>query len=287
MSLDSPITINLDLTKPITTLVERTFDLVGVLHEPTRIKKRAEADAEAKLILAKADMKVGAVEQRAIQRMVREETRRQQTMESILDKSLPQLSETSTPESLSDEWILHFFEKCRNATTDEMQNLWSRILSGEANKPGSYSKKTVSLLAEIERTDAELFGRLVDFVWTIGDRSIPLITNAVDKIYTNHGVSFDDIKHLESLGLLSFDPLSGFALTLSGTKETTEVTIALVYASTVYTIEVPADKKLPVGKVMLTRPGYELLSICAPTPVGGIQKHVRDFYQSSGLKLQG
>ena len=36
-----------------------------------------------------------------------------------------------------------------------MQSLWSRLKTGEANKPGSYSKNTISIISNLEKSDAQ------------------------------------------------------------------------------------------------------------------------------------
>ena len=51
---------------------------------------------------------------------------------------------------------------------EEMQNIKSQVLSGEANSPGSFSKRTVNLLSDLDKKDAELFQTLCRFVWLIG-----------------------------------------------------------------------------------------------------------------------
>ena len=51
-----------------------------------------------------------------------------------------------------------------------MQILWARVLAGEANAPGTYSKRTVNLLSDFDKSDAELFTKLCGFGWhdTVG-----------------------------------------------------------------------------------------------------------------------
>ena len=48
--------INLgDLAKPIDTLIHKISDATGVLYEPTRIRRKAEAESDAAIISAKAE----------------------------------------------------------------------------------------------------------------------------------------------------------------------------------------------------------------------------------------
>src|SRR5438132_11151718 len=89
-----------------------------------------------------------------------------------------------------------------------MQGLWSRVLAGEANSPGTYSKRTVNFLSDLDKNDAELFTKLCGFAWLIGNL-VPLIYDEQQEIYNKFGVNFNTLSHLESIGLIQFQ-LLGF-----------------------------------------------------------------------------
>ncbi len=46
---------------------------------------------------------------------------------------------------------------------EQMQALWAKILAGEANGPGRFSKKTVNIVASLDKSDAEAFTTLCGF----------------------------------------------------------------------------------------------------------------------------
>lgn len=127
-------------------------------------------------------------------------------MEQITSKAIPQLNEDGNPDSMEDDWITNFFDKARIVSDDEMQMLWSCVLAGEANRPGTYSKRTVNFLSDLDKSEAELFSKLCGFAWDIG----PLIFDEKGEIYNREGVDFGTLTHLDSIGLIQFNPLSGF-----------------------------------------------------------------------------
>ncbi|MCH7573175.1 MAG: DUF2806 domain-containing protein, partial [Planctomycetes bacterium] len=43
----------------------------------------------------------------------------------------------------------------------------TQSLAGEANNPGTFSKRTIGFLGDLEKSEANLFTRLCGFVWTI------------------------------------------------------------------------------------------------------------------------
>jgi Protein of unknown function (DUF2806) len=50
---------------------------------------------------------------------------------------------------VNDDWITNFFDKCRIVSDEEMQQIWAKVLAVEANKPGTYSKRTVNFLSSV------------------------------------------------------------------------------------------------------------------------------------------
>jgi hypothetical protein len=159
-----------------------------------------------------------------------------------------------------------------------MQQLWSRILAGEANTPGSFAKRTVNLLGDLEKTDAELFNLLCCFGWTF-DYFMPLVFDVKHTIYRGHGITFASLSHLETLGLVRFDPLGGFVRT----KLPRTVTVSYYGRTLDLRLAKDDENDLPVGNVMMTRAGLELARVCQTEAVEGFFEYVHDQWAASGL----
>ncbi len=198
-----------DLSKPANTLIEKVSSAIGGVFQPWQIKRVAKAEAEASLIKAKADIEITDLHRRALNRFVEEEANRQENMEEITKRSIPLLTENSTPENIEDDWVTNFFDKSRIVSNEEMQTIWASVLAGEANKPGSFSKRTVNLLGDLDKRDAELFQTLCRLGWIFGGFT-PLIFDSQAPIYNDLGINFSSLSHLDSLGLIQFNSLSGF-----------------------------------------------------------------------------
>ena len=156
--------VNLNaLSKPADTLIKKVSDAVGGLFAPYQITRVAKAEAKASLIKAESDIQITDLHRRAMHRFVEEEAKRQSNMEDITTKALPQLSDTADPSQIEDDWVTNFFDKCRIVSDDDMQNLWSRVLSGEANVPGTYSKRTVNFLSDLDKNRGKTIQRFVRF----------------------------------------------------------------------------------------------------------------------------
>lgn len=246
-----------DLSKPATVLVKKVCNAVGVLYEPTRIRKRAKAEADAAKTAALANIEISALEQRAVQRLIHQEARKQENIEAITAQAADALPDDADVENLDEDWVAHFFKNCDTVSDKEMQTLWSSLLSGEATKPGSYSKRTVDLVASMDKWEAELFTKLGQFCWHLGD-FVPLIYDEKERVYTDRGVGFTELKHLDAIGLISFSPSSGYQR-MNLAKQTW-----VLYYGMPIALEFVNDNKnvLTVGKALLTQMGQQLLPIC-------------------------
>jgi hypothetical protein len=253
-----------DLTKPATVLVEKISEALGGIFKPYRIVRVAKAEAEAEQIQAESQIQVTDLQRRALYRFLQEEAKKQSNIEAITQRTLPLLEEKALPQNVEDDWITNFFDKCRIVSDDDMQRLWSRILAGEANSPGTFSKRTVNLLADLEKTDAELFTHLCGFCWTQEDEQFPLVFGTRAEPYSRSGIHFDSVCYLESLGLVLFP---GTQFQREGLPRKT--LFSYHNRPLELTFGKDANNVLPIGYVLLTRAGQELARVSGSLPVDG------------------
>lgn len=248
--------INLgELSKPATVLIEKVSDAIGVVYEPTRIRRRAKAEADAERTRALVNIEISEHQELALQRMIQEEGKRQTNIQSITAQAAEQVREDAKPDELEDDWISNLFEKCRNISDADMQTLWSKILAGEANKPGSFSKKTVNLLPNLSKSDAVLFTNFCSYVWSMPDL-VPLVFDSEHEIY-NKGSRFADLMQLQDLGLVTYS-FPGF----KRTPQSRKMFAAYYGKAFILDLENEPNNELEIGYVLLTSAGKELATIC-------------------------
>jgi hypothetical protein len=263
-----------ELSKPADTLIKKVSKAVGGIFEPYQIKRIAKAEAEAMVIKAQGEIQITDLHRRAMHRFVEEEAQRQKNIEDITAKALPQLSAGAKPDAVADDWITNFFDKSRIVSDAQMQDLWSRVLAGEANAPGSFSKRTVNFLSDLDKVDAKIFSDLCGFVWVIGPY-FPLVFDAHAEIYNRNGVTFDSLTHLDNIGLIKFDNLAGFA------RRGLPKKFPAYYYGRPLLLEMPEDteNQIEVGKALMTQTGSELAPICGSKPVAGFWEYVCDTWK--------
>jgi len=263
-----PVNININ-SETANLLIKKISAAAGILYEPHRIKKKAKAKADVAVIEAESKVKVSDIERIAMIRFVKEEGVRQSNMEQITSKALPLLKDNSKPDAIENDWITNFFDKCRITSDQEMQTLWAKVLSGEANAPGTYSKRTVNFISDLDKSEAQLFSQLYGYGWQIGN-VIPLIDDVENEIFKKSAINFNTLSHLESIGLIQFEPLTGF----KRLKLPKRISVLYYVEPFILTFPKDTDNELETGKIMLTKIGEELGPICGSNPVSGYKEYI-------------
>lgn len=269
------------LSKPANTLVEKVSDAVGEIARPWQIKRVAKAEADAKKTQALADVEVTEIEQRGLIRLAREQGQQQENIEQITYNALPHLSENANPESIEDDWLVHFFDRSRIVSDEEMQTLWSKILAGEANDPGAFSKRTVDLVASLDKTDAQMFTRLGTFVWKISDGFSPIIFDHSHKVFAASDIKFFHLSHLDDIGLVDFDPVVGFHFNRSGRF----MSVSYHGREIVIDFQKVEGSQLKIGTALLTQIGKQLTPLCGANPSEGYFSFVLSEWLSKGIAV--
>lgn len=264
-----------DISKPADTLIKKVSKAVGGVFAPYQIKRLAKAETEAAIIKAEGEIQITELHRRAMHRFVEEEAQKQKNIEDITNKALPDLNENADAEKMEDDWVTNFFDKSRIISDTEMQDLWARVLAGEANTPGTYSKRTVNFLGDLDKTDADLFAKLCGFGWVIGN-VVPLVFDIQAEIYNKNGINFNTLIHLESIGLIQFNNLSEYQrLKLPKSFE-------VFYYGSPLVLEMPKeeDNALSLGHVLLTKTGQELAPICKSKPIPDFVDYVKEKWKA-------
>jgi hypothetical protein len=171
-----------------------------------------------------------------------------------------------------------------------MQQLWAKVLAGEANTPGTFSKRTINLLASLDKSDAERFQAVCRFNWGGLTTLAPLIFESNHEIFREQGINWDMLKHLDEIGLLSFEMGLSYGRAVPVKPLTEENWADFIYAlnygdkyCAVY-CGTP-DGRLNVGRVKLSRAGAEIAALCAHEPVAGYFDYVVGFWRNAGAKV--
>ncbi len=279
MSSDEKSLLNFSgLAQPANMLIEKISDAIGVLYEPRKIIKLAQAQAYAELIKFNGMLRLSELELRAIQSHVNREAFKQGNIEQITANAISSLSPDSNPGEISKDWLSYFFNHCDSISEPEMQRVWGEVLAKKAKNTSGYSKKTISTLAVLESSDAESFTKFCSFAVALDKNPDLFILDIDDSYYRSQGVNYGTALHLESMGLVHYSS-EGFAVSVDSQRNQDTPdnchSIPMSYFGRQLEMVIPISETenltedkvdISTGQVNFTAVGRELFTLCLAQP---------------------
>ena len=193
--------------------------------------------------------------------------------------------------NLSPDWAVHVREGIENTSEPYMQSLWAKILGGEAEHPGSFSKQTISIVKNMSKEDALMFTRFCQFAWkwktNENEGGSVLLVYYPNREEMYHGF-FPMADHLQYLGLISYF-YSGFA-DFAARIHYFDAPPLWEYHGDQVRIDIPQvqDGKhagkysMNVGHVIFTKAGEQLRHICNPLRNDDFFQYILERWQRIG-----
>lgn len=125
-------------------------------------------------------------------------------------------------DEIDPSWIEAFRDYAEHAVDETAQRTWAAILAGEMERPGSVSRRTMSILNSMGRSEAEAFrkicGLTTHFLPAVDKGNAPdslMIALSLDENYRSYNcgeVTVDEIGVLDSLGLIDKGLVANFPI---------------------------------------------------------------------------
>ena len=175
--------------------------LIGVQAEADSLRLIANAQADARRsLVAQDEMGRGVMDigpDGIQQRIQFQERKRQANITSVVQDAATELGDKEAPNHEPDpDWTARFFDCVQDVSSEDMRNLWAKILSGEVEEPGRTSLRTLDILKNMTKVDAEKFSNICDFV--IDD----FIFYPKEYQRQHSTLSYDNVIHLQDIGLV-------------------------------------------------------------------------------------
>ncbi len=279
----------IEIDKPITKLIEVVSNGIGVLYKPRAIRKEADAKAyEFKVLerakseaLAENKIREAEIFERLNCRLVAKEMKRQNNIDDVVEIAATQLEQSKqvSEEIVDEDWTTRFFDIVQDVSNDDMKNLWGRILAGEVEQPNSYSKRTLELLRNLSKDEADLFVKVSQFVLKYNDY---FIFNGKNNKLTQFNITYSDIAKLTEIGLLQ----AGTFVQKQFLTQNQDRKVGLIYGSIVVILDIKANTPqtdIPIS--VLSKAGEELLSLVDIKPNIEYIKEMADSIRKEGLTI--
>lgn len=218
---------------PLNKLIDTVSKAIGIIYEPRNVKQLAKAEAEKIREISGAVRENGDLDivyndgelsistlnenvllERAKTRLAVESLKKQHHIDSVVSNAIDYIEKVDevSESSVDIDWLDDFFEKVSHISNEQMQKLWARILVGEVCEPGTYSKRTLDVLAKLTTEEAILYSKIVPYVlnctapnneFESRDYFIPTDNELLKKC----SISYDTIFRLNNAGLMDSNGL--------------------------------------------------------------------------------
>lgn len=173
----------------------------------------------------------------------------------IADGMVQKKSNKSNGKQYNFDWFIRYYEASGNISDKEMQILWAKILAGEIEKPSSYSLRTLDVLRNISKEEAERFVKICNAAIKIesGKYAIPADHDYISKNIIN----YSDILMLEEIGLIN----SGSGIYINDDLESDTESKLYMYGSLIVKAIACEKRKFSLRVYPFTNVGNELATL--------------------------
>lgn len=99
-------------------------------------------------------------------RLFFQEEKRERNITSVIRMAAENLRDSQVEEhSVDHDWVAEYFNHIPEVTSEHMQHIWAKILSGEVKAPGRTSLHTLAILKRMSQRDARLFETVAQFLF--------------------------------------------------------------------------------------------------------------------------
>ncbi|NGX85399.1 DUF2806 domain-containing protein [Aequorivita sp. KMM 9714] len=206
-----------------------------------------------------------SLEERTEKRINYQEAKKQLNIESVTAYAAEELKNEKevTDEPVDEDWTTRFFNIAEDISNEEMQALWGRILAGEIKKPKTYSLRTLDVLKNLSKKEAEVFLKFARL--HIQSSGVSFILNFKNEnlLEKKYGLNFNDRLLLEELGFLTANDLQFKVL------KTADTALDLYFKLGNILVSIKKPEKQPEQQLQVlvfTKIGQELLKLVSDTP---------------------
>lgn len=205
------------------------------------------------------------LEDRTRERLNFQEAKKQLNIENVTAFAAEELINEPpvADEALDEDWTTRFFRIAEDISNEEMQALWGKILAGEIKQPKTYSLRTLELIRNLSKNEADVFMKVANFAVKCGNANLLFKGKDSKLLKVKYNISYSDTALLTEIGLLQPGTFVNYEL-YQQPKDSQHVftagnivLIAKIKANTP-TIQMPVD--------VFSNAGNELLNLINSNP---------------------
>lgn len=195
------------------------------------------------------------------------------------EEALESDPQTPPDAKINDDWLYRWRDSASQVSTEELQNLWGRLLAGEVKAPGTYSLRTLEFLRNLSQQEAEAVSKLSQFVVA------GAIYREAPELLEAQGVNYGFLLYMQQLGIIAGVEAVGIEITWKSSDKTKFLQAlkcnSVVLVATADNPELTV--KLPIYQ--LTAIGSQVLSLGKFEPNVAYLEKVAEHLKGQGVEV--
>lgn len=226
------------------------------------------------------------LEERTHDRLNYQEAKKQLNIESVSAFAAEQLrnEEYVTDEQLDEDWTTRFFNIAEDISSEEMQSLWGRILAGEIKNPKTYSLRTLELLKNLSKEEAEVFTKFAQLKINLNNNNF--IYNQDNGVFleSEFGITFTDRLLLTELGLIASE--NNVEFSLQPTENSKQTGVLKYGQKGIHLLRNENTPKQAIRVLIFTKIGTELSGLIEQTYNQNYLEKICSSFKHQNVKIE-
>lgn len=251
-------------------LIDMVGKVVKTLYAPALVFKNGKATVDVEMYKKKSELELFSGASFTLSEITRLKNFLGSVHFASLDLSDAESRDSETNESfdvdMDFDWMMRFFDAVGYISSDELQQLWGKVLAGEARKPKSCSLRTLDILRNMTHDEAAIFQKLARlvvmsgdcyFIFSEGFNGDTTTSKECKEFITDYGLNYSDqIRLMVDCGLLTTDSLS-----IATYFEESILAIHNGEVVAFFMSEIPHEVPFTIDSYSLTSSGIEIYKI--------------------------
>lgn len=206
--------INVDIkSSTLDKLIDVTSKAIGELCAPALLRKKAKAKGQEILTIGESmkdlreslgidaalsyqngglniqlpssgiEKPTANFERRIEERLARLEANRQRNLDKVTLFAVRNIDYEKQPSAdpVDDDWASKFFNAARDISSEQMQEVWGKILAREVERPGSFTPRSLDTLQALSKEEARLFQHILQYK-VVTDDEVYIVGNDISQV---------------------------------------------------------------------------------------------------------
>lgn len=225
------------------------------------------------------------IQERTEERVNFQELKKQLNIENVSAFAAEELKDEPlvTDEPLDEDWTTRFFRIAEDISNEDMQALWGKILAGEIKQPKTYSLRTLELIRNLSKNEADTFMKVANFAIKSGNGNYIFKGGDNNKLNKDYNITYNDIALLKEIGLIQ----PGDFVNHQFLQQSVDTQRILTTGNIAIFVQVKANTpKIEMPVDVFSTTGNELLKLIKPIPNFDYLKYFSNSIKNENIEVK-